>query len=105
MVSEVRVAHSTTFGTMKNSSSEAGALRTIVLGIVAVGHHVLAHLHLHRDDRSQRLDLRYIDLVQLLDPVQDGIEFALEARNVRLLHLDARKLGDAPHRRLIDRHV
>src|SRR5579862_2632157 len=40
----------------------------------AVGHDVLAHLHLHGDDRGHRLDAGDIDLVQLLDETEDRIE-------------------------------
>ena len=45
-----------------------------------------------------------IDLVELLDEGQDGVELALEVRHLLLGDGDPRKMRDAPDGRLIDGH-
>src|SRR3984957_5793313 len=42
-----------------------------LLGIAAIGHHVLAHLQRHLSGTGQRLDAVHIHLIELLDPPQN----------------------------------
>src|SRR5439155_6575545 len=76
-----------------------GSVLDDIGGIVAVGHLILALPHLHGNYRRHRLDMRDIDFVQLLDPVEDRGEFACKTRDIAFLNLDARKMRDAFHRR------
>src|SRR5262245_17887203 len=47
-----------------------------VIRLVAVGDDVLTLLHFHWNDRRHRLDAPDIDLVQLLDEPQNGVQLA-----------------------------
>ncbi len=70
----------------------------------AVGHHVLALLHRHRRHRGHRLDAFDIDLLQLLDERQDGVELALEVLDLIVRDRDARQMRDAADGCGIDGH-
>src|SRR5208283_1606024 len=63
-----------------------------VIGDAAVGHLVLAHLHRHGRDRRHRLDAFNVDLRELLDEGQNGIEFALKMLDLLVGHRDARQM-------------
>ena len=96
--------HSTTLGTAKKSPARSGALASTLLGIAAVGHHVLAHLQRHLRRAGQRLDAVDIHLVQLLDPAQDAVQLGLQRGQLRILDMDAGERGDAADGRGIERH-
>ena len=103
-----RRRHSITLGTPKKPCSAAGALARIssrrppaVSGSAVKGKdgkdHVVAQPHGLRDHGSHRLDLRGIDLAQLLDPAQDVVEFGDHAIELRVIHADAREARDLGH--------
>jgi hypothetical protein len=62
------------------------------VGDAAVGHLVLTHLHRHRRHRRHWLDARNIDLRELLDESQHGVELALKMLDLVLGNRDARKM-------------
>src|SRR5580704_7112066 len=70
----------------------------------AVGHLILAHSHLHRRHRRHRLDTRDVDLVELLDEGQDGVELALKAGHLVLGNGDPRQMRNAADRICVDSH-
>ena len=53
-------------------------------------------LHAHRRHRRHRLDALDVDLGQLLDEGQNGVELALEVLDLVLGDGDARQMGNAP---------
>ena len=65
-----------------------------VVAAVAVVDDVVAQAKLIGDDGGQRLDAVGIDLAQLLDPLQDIIEFRHQFLDLGIAHGDARKPGD-----------
>ena len=98
------IGYSTTFGTRKNWSSVAGALRTMSSRDAAVGHHVLALLHRHRRHRGHRLDALDIHLAKLLDERQHGVELALQVLDLIVGDRDARQMRDTADGGGIDGH-
>src|SRR4051812_9388729 len=74
------------------------------LRVSPVRDHVRALLHRHRRDRGHRLDAFDVDLVELLDESQDGVELALQMRDILLGHRNARETRNAADRLLIDGH-
>src|SRR5690606_2122039 len=59
--------------------------------------HVLAQAQLLRDHRGHRLDAGAIDLAELLDPAENGIELGHHPVEFVLAHPDAREAGDLRH--------
>ena len=76
-----------------------------VIGDAAVGHLVLAHLHRHRRDRGHRLDALDIDLAELLDEGQDGVELAAEILDLVFGNRDPRQMRNAADGIGIDGHL
>src|SRR5215470_9102219 len=74
------------------------------VGNASVGDAVRALSHFYRNDRGHRLDTFDIDLRQLLDKGENGIELAAQMLNLVLGDRNARKLRDAAHGLGIDRH-
>ena len=71
---------------------------------VARGHHVVAHLHGHGDGAGHGLDTIGIDFAQLLDPVENAVQFARQGGQLVFPDCNPRKPRDVPDRVLIDRH-
>src|SRR6266567_5495567 len=74
------------------------------VGNTAVGDDVRPLLDLHRNDGRHRLDTFDIDLRQLLDEGENGVEFAPQVLDLVLGNRNARKLRDAANGIGIDRH-
>src|SRR5580692_2286070 len=70
----------------------------------AVGHLILAHSHLHWRHRCHRLDTRDVDLVELLDEGQNGVELALKSGHLVLGNGDPRQMRNAADRICVDSH-
>src|SRR5579862_6279457 len=70
----------------------------------AVGHLILAHFHRHRRHRCHWFDAIHVDLAQLLDEGQDGVELALKAGHLVLGNGDPRQMRNAADRICIDSH-
>src|SRR5580692_1018286 len=70
----------------------------------AVGHLILAHSHLHWRHRRHRLDTRDVDLVELLDEGQNGVELALKSGHLVLGNGDPRQMRNAADRICVDSH-
>src|SRR5215470_3291713 len=75
------------------------------IGNLAVGHHVWPLLHPHRRHRGHRLDAFDIDLRELLEKGQNGVELALEMRDFVLGHGNPGELCDAADGRSVDGHA
>src|SRR5260370_10980070 len=75
------------------------------VGNAPVGDDVRPLLHLHGNDRGHRLDTFYIDLRQLLDEGENGVELASQVLDLVLGNSNARKLRDAANGIGIDRHA
>ena len=97
-------SHSTTFGTTKKWSSRAGALATMSSAMPPSVTRSSRIFKRRRHHRRHRLDARGVDLVELLDPIEDAGQLALQRLGLRVGDLDARQPRDAPHRRLVDLH-
>src|SRR6266478_2950580 len=74
------------------------------VGNAPVGDDVRPLLHLHGNDRGHRLATFYIDLRQLLDEGENGVELASQVLDLVLGNSNARKLRDAANGIGIDRH-
>ena len=97
-------AHSTTFGTTKKSSSRAGALATIFLAsplAVTTSSRIFGFMAI---TEVIGCDAGDVDLVQLLDETEDGVELAAERFRLRVADRDPREAGDALDGILVDRH-
>src|SRR5690606_16428856 len=66
-----------------------GGVLDDVVGDIAIRHLVLALLEADGHDTSQRLDIAGVDLVQLLDPIENARELALEPLGLLIGDLDA----------------
>src|SRR5580704_4032041 len=73
--------------------------------VAAVGDDVGALLHAHGGDRGHRLDAGDVDLVELLDERQNGVELALQVLDLVVVDGDAREVRDAAHGRGVDGHA
>jgi len=71
---------------------------------VPIGDDVLALLHGNRGDRRHRLDGGDVDLRELLDERQDGVELAPEVLHLLIGNRNARQMGDAADGLGIDGH-
>src|SRR5580698_3919551 len=63
-----------------------------VVGLVAIRHGIHSHFHRHRRHRRHRLNAVHINLGELLDEGQDGIQLALEIGDLVLGYGDAREV-------------
>src|SRR5580700_1882220 len=70
----------------------------------AVGHLILAHFHRHRRHRRHRLDALDVDLVELFDKGQNGVELALNTGHFVLGNGDPRQMRNAANRVCVDSH-
>src|SRR5712671_52474 len=75
-----------------------------VVGNPAVGHLVGTLFHGHRGHRRHRVDAIHLDLGQLLDKGQNGIELAAEVLDLFVGDRNARQMRDAADGRGIDGH-
>src|SRR5882757_8568290 len=75
-----------------------------VVGNPAVGHLVGALFHGHRGHRRHRVDAVHLDLGQLLDKGQNGVELAAEVLDLLVGDRDARQMRDAADGRGVDGH-
>ena len=71
---------------------------------IAVIHHILAQAQFLVDHRGQRLDSLGVDLGELLDPAEDGVQFGRQRLDLGVAHRDAGELGDVAHLLGIDGH-
>ena len=58
----------------------------------------------HVGRASQRFDTAYVNLIQLLDPAEDAVEFIPQPFDLVLLDADAGESGNAADGRMIERH-
>src|SRR5580704_12338662 len=70
----------------------------------AIGHLILTHFHRHRRHRRHRFDAVHIDLAELLDEGQDGVELALKASHLVPGNGDPRQMRHAADRICVDSH-
>src|SRR5262245_4919065 len=75
-----------------------------VVGDAAVSDFVLALPQLHGRHRGHRLDAFDVDLRQLLDEGEDGVELALQGLDLLLGNRDAREMRDAADGIGVDGH-
>src|SRR5262249_15890546 len=75
-----------------------------IVGDLPVIDHVLPLLHLHRRHRGHGLDALDIDLRQLLDEGQYGVQFTLQMRNFGVPDRDPRQMRDTAYGGGINRH-
>src|SRR5204862_380440 len=71
----------------------------------AVIHHILALLHRHRRHRRHRLDASDVDLLELLDERQHGVELAFEVLDLLIGDRDPRQMRDAADCGGVDGHA
>ena len=95
--------YSTTLGTAKNALADRRIGENPVR-LVALGDDVGPLLHRHVDHRGHRLDAGHVDLVQLLDEAEDGVELAAKRLRLGVAHRDPRQPRDLHHRVLVDCH-
>src|SRR3569833_2297637 len=81
-----------------------GRVGNDIVGDLAVIDHILPLLHLHRGDRGHRLHALDIDLRELLDKGEHGIELALKMRILVLGNRNARQMRDAADGSGVDGH-
>ena len=105
MVDEIGThLHSTTFGTRKKWSSVAGAFLTISSGMppsVTTSARFFISIGVTEVIGSTPVD---VDLGQLLDEGQDGVELALKVLDLLLGDRDAREMRDAADGSGVDGH-
>src|SRR3984957_9272638 len=70
----------------------------------AVGHLILAHFHRHRRHRGHRLNTLDVDLAELLDKGQNGVELALKASHLVPGNGNPRQMRNAADRICVDSH-
>src|SRR3954454_25094441 len=81
-----------------------GRVGNDIVGDLAVIDQILPLLHLHRGNRGHGLHTLDIDLRELLDKGEHGVELALQMRNLVLGNRDARKMRDAADGSGVDGH-
>src|SRR3954466_616486 len=81
-----------------------GRVGNDIVGDLAVIDQILPLLHLHRGDRGHGLHTLDIDLRELLDKGEHGVEFALQMRNLALGNRNARQMRDAADGSGVDGH-
>jgi len=69
-----------------------------------IGHHILAHLHLHRQDRGHGLGIVEIDGRELFDKGKHSIELLRKMGQFIITNRNAGQLSDAADIGLINRH-
>ena len=74
-----RSGYSIIFGTLKRLSWRAGAFAQHLVGRRLIGDHVLAHRGAGLADLRGRLDVRGVELVELVDIGQDRAQIGVEA--------------------------
>jgi hypothetical protein len=70
--------------------------------LVAISDNVRTHGESGLSDGGQRINARDIDLVQLLDPAEDGAEFTPQARHLLIAQADARQSRNATHHGVVE---
>ena len=96
--------HSTTLGTTKKWSFGLRRVLHQVVGIAAIGHHILAHLEPLLDHARHGRHALDIDLGKLLHPGEQRVQLGLHGGDLVLVHGQPRKPGDAPDGLSIDGH-
>src|SRR3954453_7318730 len=81
-----------------------GRVGNDIVGDLAVIDQILPLLHLHRGDRGHGLHTLDIDLRELLDKGEHGVELALQMRNLALGNRNARQMRDAADGSGVDGH-
>src|ERR1700727_2930281 len=71
---------------------------------LAVPDNVLTHRQAHGNDRRHRLDASDVDLIEGLDEFENGVDLALQMRDLSLADGDAREMRDASDGGEIDGH-
>src|SRR5262249_57842347 len=80
-----------------------GRIAHDIIRDTAIGNLIGALLHIHRSDRSHRLDAVDINLRKLLDKSEDGVEFALKVLNLILRNRNAGEMRDTANGSSVDR--
>ena len=92
------------FGDREKAFARVGGVGQHLVLLVAVSHDILAALQPHGRDRHHRLNALDINLVELLDKAEDGVELFGQRGQAVVLDLDPGELGHLGGSACVDRH-